>query len=166
MIPQFGMDVLIRHGCTVWGLSRGQFTGRQKAIYIARPRQVLMWFAASHYGMSTPYIGRALGGRDHSTVVHGIQKVAKMLPTDLDVYDLWQRFDEGKPSLQDSIRPVAFGMAVVVTGRVGSISFNHDDRMPAPMTQSVEMSISPEAFIPASVIDEAAMTRKQRAGRA
>jgi chromosomal replication initiator protein len=30
--------------------------------------------------LSTPEIGRLLGGRDHTTVMHGAQKVASELP--------------------------------------------------------------------------------------
>jgi chromosomal replication initiator protein len=32
--------------------------------------------------LSTPEIGRQLGGRDHTTVMHGAQKVAGELPRD------------------------------------------------------------------------------------
>ncbi len=32
--------------------------------------------------MSLPHIGRLLGGRDHTTVLHGVRKIEDLMPTD------------------------------------------------------------------------------------
>ena len=39
-----------------------------------RARHEIMWLAARHTKMSLPQIGRALDGRDHTTVLHGVRK--------------------------------------------------------------------------------------------
>lgn len=62
-------------------------------------RQVAMYLA-SHVGRwSTPVIGRFYGGRDHSTVCHGIQRIEALRESDPDVdallTELKQHFDRG-----------------------------------------------------------------------
>lgn len=56
-----------------------------KARYrsIARPRQIAMLLTrrlCPH--LSYPDIGRRLGGRDHTTVLHGVRKVLALMPLD------------------------------------------------------------------------------------
>ncbi len=48
--------------------------GRMRSVMDAR--QVAMWIARTGGGWPLKSIGRALGGRDHSTVAHGIEVVA------------------------------------------------------------------------------------------
>ena len=50
---------------------------RQRAV--AWPRQELMWALRCTAGWSLPRIGRYLGGRDHTTVLHGIRAHAKRM---------------------------------------------------------------------------------------
>lgn len=48
-----------------------------------RPRQIAMYSIRQlcpH--MSFPAIGRLLGGRDHTTVLHGVKKIEALMPTD------------------------------------------------------------------------------------
>lgn len=54
---------------------------------IARPRQVAMWLARKLTFHSTPTIGKYLGGRDHSTVVVGAQRIDLLLRTDGELWD-------------------------------------------------------------------------------
>ncbi|NMC82238.1 MAG: chromosomal replication initiator protein DnaA [Armatimonadetes bacterium] len=58
-------------------------TSRSKGIVLAR--QVAMHLMRELTGASLPEIGRAFGGKDHSTVVHACQKVKSLLMNDLDV---------------------------------------------------------------------------------
>lgn len=62
-------DVAERHGLTVEDL-----TGPARYRHIAWPRQEAMWLMRQHTPMSTTNIGRRLGGRDHKTVVEGINR--------------------------------------------------------------------------------------------
>lgn len=54
-------------------------TGRKRSKAIVRARQVAMYLAREMTDASLPLIGEALGGRDHSTVVHGCARVTDML---------------------------------------------------------------------------------------
>lgn len=49
---------------------------------VARPRQVAMYLAKQLTQRSYPDIGRAFGGRDHTTVMHACQQIENLLPRD------------------------------------------------------------------------------------
>ena len=52
---------------------------------IARPRQIAMALAKELTSLSLPDIGDAIGGRDHTTVIHACKKVAELSRTDSKV---------------------------------------------------------------------------------
>lgn len=47
-----------------------------------------MYVCRQKLGLSYPELGRAFGGRDHSTVIHAIKKIKKLLISDKDVQRL------------------------------------------------------------------------------
>lgn len=63
----------------------------RRARSVAWPRQVAMALARDLTPRSLPEIGRAFGGRDHTTVMHAVRQVAKRLaegePATVDLYD-------------------------------------------------------------------------------
>ena len=56
--------------------------GQQRTASIALPRQLAMYLACVMTELSSTDIGRAFGGRDHTTVLHARKKVQKMLDED------------------------------------------------------------------------------------
>ena len=52
---------------------------------ITRPRQMAMFFSKELTDHSLPEIGKAFGGRDHTTVIHGCQKIKELLKTDKEL---------------------------------------------------------------------------------
>ena len=68
--------------------------GPKRTRTIARPRQIAMYLAKSLTTRSLPEIGRRFGGRDHTTIMHGIRKVEELCQTDsqlLEDIDLLRR---------------------------------------------------------------------------
>jgi chromosomal replication initiator protein len=55
---------------------------RERSHKVALPRQVAMYLIREETSDSLPAIGEALGGRDHTTVMYGCDKIADMLETD------------------------------------------------------------------------------------
>lgn len=53
-----------------------ELIGQNRSAKIVEPRQLAMYIL-SKLEISSPQIGELLGGRDHSTVLHGIKKVAE-----------------------------------------------------------------------------------------
>ena len=53
--------------------------GRKKEI--VKPRQIAMYLMRSETNVSYPNIGERLGGRDHTTVMHAVEKIKEDLET-------------------------------------------------------------------------------------
>ncbi|MCP4810521.1 MAG: chromosomal replication initiator protein DnaA [Proteobacteria bacterium] len=68
-----------------FNIKETELNGRRKLKVIARPRMIAMYLARKHTELSFPDLGRAFGGRDHSTVQHACKKVAELIERDPDV---------------------------------------------------------------------------------
>jgi len=63
------------------GVKVSEIRGASRSYHLCRPRWAVM--AAMHRaGWSTPQIGHMLGGRDHTTVLHGIKRARELERTD------------------------------------------------------------------------------------
>jgi chromosomal replication initiator protein len=60
----------------------GEMVSARRARVVARPRQVAMYLCKQLTPRSLPEIGRKFGGRDHTTVIHGIRKIEELLAID------------------------------------------------------------------------------------
>jgi chromosomal replication initiator protein len=58
-----------------------QLKGPKRDRPIARPRQVYMYLAKTELGLTYDDIGGSLGGRDHTTIMHGVETVTQELST-------------------------------------------------------------------------------------
>jgi chromosomal replication initiator protein len=56
--------------------------GPKRMRNIARPRQVAMYLSKHMTTRSLPDIGRRFGGRDHTTIMHGIRKIDELKAND------------------------------------------------------------------------------------
>lgn len=54
----------------------------RRAREVARPRQVAMYLSKQLTNRSYPDIGRAFGGRDHTTVIHACETIVSLMPRD------------------------------------------------------------------------------------
>jgi chromosomal replication initiator protein len=63
-------------------VSKEQITGRRRHKEIVRPRQVAMYLSRKETQASLPEIGEALGGRDHTTVIYGVEKIEGQMEED------------------------------------------------------------------------------------
>ncbi len=61
--------------------------GPKRLRTIARPRQVAMYLAKHLTPRSLPEIGRRFGGRDHTTIMHGVRKIEELMTTDSQLAD-------------------------------------------------------------------------------
>ena len=64
-----------------WQTSVDALLGRDRSQKIAEPRQVAMYLMRKETNASLPQIGEVLGGRDHTTVMYAIQKIANQIET-------------------------------------------------------------------------------------
>ncbi len=56
--------------------------GSKRNSSIAKPRQIAMYLSRQLLDMSLPKLGEHFGGRDHTTIIHGINKIQDSLKTD------------------------------------------------------------------------------------
>jgi chromosomal replication initiator protein len=64
-----------------FGLEEEQLIGRNRSKAIALARQVAMYLIREETANSLPKIGDTLGGRDHSTILYGCDKISEQLET-------------------------------------------------------------------------------------
>ncbi|GAB3054058.1 chromosomal replication initiator protein DnaA [Virgibacillus ainsalahensis] len=58
------------------------FIAKKRTKSIAFPRQIAMYLSRELTDFSLPKIGEEFGGRDHTTVIHAHEKIAKLLEND------------------------------------------------------------------------------------
>ena len=63
-------------------LNTDQMTTASRMRQVARPRQVAMYLCKQLTSHSLPEIGRAFGGRDHTTVLHAVKRVDALCSED------------------------------------------------------------------------------------
>lgn len=59
--------------------------GESRARPIARPRQILMYLLRTHQGLPLEEVGNVVGGRDHTTVMHAVEKITGLATTDVQI---------------------------------------------------------------------------------
>ena len=78
------IDDIIRIVSTHYDVTEQQVKGRLRKREIVLPRQVIMYLADKHIRMPASRIGRCVGGRDHSTVIHSIRLITEKKQQDKD----------------------------------------------------------------------------------
>jgi len=64
-----------------------EMIGASRKQPLARQRQVAMYVCREHTGLSLPKIGAAFGGRDHTTVMHAVDKITGLIQSDKHIFD-------------------------------------------------------------------------------
>jgi len=75
------MDI-VSQVAEAYNLPVEQLLGRDRSKQVAFPRQIAMYLLREEANISLPQIGETLGGRDHTTVIYGCDKIADMLERD------------------------------------------------------------------------------------
>ena len=65
-----------------FSLKQADLLSERRTRAVARPRQIAMWLCKQHTTRSYPDIGRRFGGRDHTTVLHGVRKIEELMGLD------------------------------------------------------------------------------------
>lgn len=93
MLAELGPRVMaipiIKEMCRVYGVSYRDICGDGRTREICFPRQKMMWVVRHRTIFSFPEIGRKFGGRDHTTVLHAVNKIDRLIASnDPSVADL------------------------------------------------------------------------------
>jgi len=76
------IDQIQRRVCDFFGLKMSDLKAKNRTKAIAFPRQVAMYLARQMTHSSLSEIGRAFGGKDHTTVLHAVDKIQTLLQDD------------------------------------------------------------------------------------
>jgi chromosomal replication initiation ATPase DnaA len=61
----------------------------RRTLKMVYPRQIAMFLSKTRTPRSLPEIGRRFGGKDHTTVLHGVRKIERLIRSDWTVaYDV------------------------------------------------------------------------------
>lgn len=75
--------------CHYFELKTEEVTGQRRFKELVYPRQLIMYLLRHELSFSYPNIGKALGGKDHTTVMHGVGKIDKEIARNTNIqYDL------------------------------------------------------------------------------
>jgi chromosomal replication initiator protein len=65
-----------------WGVTPEGLRSKARTKTLTVPRQVAMYISRNMLNLQLVEIGQAFGGRDHSTVIHSVDKVSKVMKAD------------------------------------------------------------------------------------
>jgi chromosomal replication initiator protein len=72
------IDDIQKRVCEHYNIKMSDLLSPRRARAVARPRQVAMYLAKQLTTRSLPEIGRKFGGRDHTTIMHGVRKIEEL----------------------------------------------------------------------------------------
>jgi chromosomal replication initiator protein len=75
-------DAVIEAVARRYQIELAELLGPSRRVAVARPRQIAMYLLRSETGSSLPQIGSLLGGRDHTTVLYGCDRIEDLLGED------------------------------------------------------------------------------------
>ena len=82
--PQLVIEIVAEH----FNISTAQMISKNRSSEIAKPRQIAMYLCKNMTSAQLETIGALLGGRDHSTIIHGIKKITEEYQNDENFHHL------------------------------------------------------------------------------
>jgi len=76
------IDDIKQQVSSYYNLKLSDMSSSCRSINIARPRQIAMFLCKGLTTFSYPEIGKAFGGKDHTTVMHAVKKIESLLVDD------------------------------------------------------------------------------------
>ncbi len=76
--PQITVEMVLDTVCLHYQVSKKDVLGEDRRQNIALARQVAMYLCRNMLGLSYPALGRAFGGKDHSTVIYSVKKIHEL----------------------------------------------------------------------------------------
>ncbi len=79
IVGSFHPDEIINNICTYYKVKPTQLKSSKRDAFLVKPRQVAMYILKKELGLTYVEIGNILGGRDHTTIMHGVEKVENLM---------------------------------------------------------------------------------------
>ena len=79
--------VILEATSKMFGIPIEEITGKKRQRPLVAARQVAMYVVRELTDLSYPAIAREFGGRDHTTVIHAVEKISTQMRTQRPTYD-------------------------------------------------------------------------------
>ncbi|MBC8364231.1 MAG: chromosomal replication initiator protein DnaA [Actinobacteria bacterium] len=80
-------EVILRHTSELYGFSVVDLIGPSRRRPLVQVRQIAMYVFRDLTDLSFPAIGREFGDRDHTTVIHAVDKIRSLMGSRQEIYD-------------------------------------------------------------------------------
>ena len=85
------IDLILNSVAATTGISIAEIKGDKRTRPVVQARHLAMYLARELTDTSLPKIGERFGGRDHTTVMHGVKSIDRQMAEDRDIYNLVQQ---------------------------------------------------------------------------
>ncbi len=80
-------DLIIDTTAEIFGFTREEIIGQRRHRPLVTARQIAMYVFRELTDLSYPAIAREFGGRDHTTVIHAVDKISSLMSDRRQIYD-------------------------------------------------------------------------------
>ena len=87
-VNQIDVQNIIKTVCRVLKVKEKDVLGKGRSMEVALARQVCMFITKEKTNMSLANIGKQIGGRDHSTVIHAHKNVKEKMNSDIELKNI------------------------------------------------------------------------------
>lgn len=91
---QVTVDEIIKKVAAKFGLKMSDLKSQKKNKDLILPRQITMYLSRRLTDKSFPDIGNKIGGRDHSTIIYGNNKIKKLIKNDIKLKKMIDDIEE------------------------------------------------------------------------
>jgi chromosomal replication initiator protein len=81
----FSFDKIMKAVTSFYDTSEKDVMGSSRKKEIAKSRQIIIYFLRKELNYSYPYIGKKIGGKDHTTVIYSFSKIEKAIKTNNEI---------------------------------------------------------------------------------
>lgn len=106
-----------------FGCTPEQLRARSKARVFTLPRHLAMYIANAQTGASLPTLGKAFGGRHHTTVLYALERIDQLRETDPEIRKYLMAACSTAPAAVDVVTvhvPVAIDPTLMERKAIGS----------------------------------------------
>lgn len=75
-------DKIVKTVSDFFSIEKKELLGKRRYKELVYPRQIIMYLLRNELNFSFPRIGKELGGKDHTTIMHGVEKIKKQIKRD------------------------------------------------------------------------------------
>ena len=88
-VNKFDQKKIFSTICGYFDISTKELTGPKRQKELVLPRHIVMYLLCEELRMTVERVGQVLGGRDHTTIMHGRDRIKELLKTDRETQRLF-----------------------------------------------------------------------------